>query len=251
MAVTRRVGRTTRRVESRFPDFFLLSGVEWDHWGDTGAAAVSFQSHTLSSQFTSSGLRSDAVSSGLRSDAVSSGLWSDAGDKVPVSSGLRSDAASSRLRSDAVGKAQYVLYLCIVRLWFLVLLKNEIYGSYFWVVSHDPNVDWKEMRPHLGDCYESPAQLRVAGGWKYNERTFQIKFCNEIHLCVKNYHSGSLVTSNWLAKHYLKDVIMKPKMTLLEMQADVLQRFLVSVSVREFQRVSLPKTGTAEMFWGG
>nr|KAJ0190647.1 hypothetical protein LSAT_V11C800404490 [Lactuca sativa] len=208
MAVTRRVGRTTRRVESRFPDFFLLSGVEWDHWGDTGAAAVSFQSHTLSSQFTSSGLRSDAVSSGLRSDAVSSGLWSDAGDKVPVSSGLRSDAASSRLRSDAVGKAQYVLYLCI-------------------------------------------CPFRVAGGWKYNERTFQIKFCNEIHLCVKNYHSGSLVTSNWLAKHYLKDVIMKPKMTLLEMQADVLQRFLVSVSVREFQRVSLPKTGTAEMFWGG
>ncbi|CAH1445172.1 unnamed protein product [Lactuca virosa] len=25
---------------------------------------------------------------------------------------------------------------------------------------HDPNVDWKEMRPRLGDCYESPAQLR-------------------------------------------------------------------------------------------
>ncbi|CAH1435250.1 unnamed protein product [Lactuca virosa] len=27
---------------------------------------------------------------------------------------------------------------------------------------HDPNVDWKEMRPQLGDCYESPAQLRFA-----------------------------------------------------------------------------------------
>ncbi|CAH1434397.1 unnamed protein product [Lactuca virosa] len=26
----------------------------------------------------------------------------------------------------------------------------------------DPNVDWKEMRPRLGDCYESPTQLRFA-----------------------------------------------------------------------------------------
>ncbi|CAI9300346.1 unnamed protein product [Lactuca saligna] len=122
----------------------------------------------LRSDEVSSGLRSDAVSSGLRSDAVSSGLWSDAGDKVPVSSGLRSDAAHSRLRSDAVGKAQYVLYICIVWYvvvwgsslsfvltvsvlvsgtsasrgknsgWFLVILKNEIFGSYFWVVSYSP-----------------------------------------------------------------------------------------------------------------
>nr|KAJ0225672.1 hypothetical protein LSAT_V11C100001570 [Lactuca sativa] len=66
--------------------------------------------------------------------------------------------------------------------------------------------------------------FRVATGWKYNERTFHIKFCNEIPMCARNYHFGSLVTSNWLAKHHLKDVIMKPKMTLLEMQADVLQR---------------------------
>nr|KAJ0204843.1 hypothetical protein LSAT_V11C500295260 [Lactuca sativa] len=129
--------------------------------------------------------------------------------------------------------------------------------------AHDPN-----MRPRLGDYYESPGKLmfsltnyavhggyqlyfeksdrvrcpfRVAAGWKYNERTFQIKFSNEIHLCDRNYHFGSLITSNWLAKHYLKDVIMKPKMTLLEM-------FLVSVSVGKCQRaratVRLSNTGT-------
>ncbi|CAI9288895.1 unnamed protein product [Lactuca saligna] len=37
---------------------------------------------------------------------------------------------------------------------------DEDVGVEYWV--HDPNVDWKEMRPRLGDCYESPAQLRFA-----------------------------------------------------------------------------------------
>ncbi|CAH1434822.1 unnamed protein product [Lactuca virosa] len=44
---------------------------------------------------------------------------------------------------------------------------------------HDPNVDWKETRLHLGDCYQSPAQLRfsltnyvVHGGYQlYFEKT--------------------------------------------------------------------------------
>ncbi|XP_023733993.1 uncharacterized protein LOC111881835 [Lactuca sativa] len=148
------------------------------------------------------------------------------------------------------------------------------------------------MRPRLGDCYESPAQLRfaltnyavhggyqlyfekrdrvrviakcgsgtrdnndnnkmqcpfrVAAGWKYNERTFQIKFCNEMHLCARNYHFGSLVTSSWLAKHYLKDVIMEPMMTLLEMQADVLQRFSVSVSLGQCQIARATAMGMIE-----
>nr|KAJ0202631.1 hypothetical protein LSAT_V11C500273190 [Lactuca sativa] len=86
----------------------------------------------------------------------------------------------------------------------------------------------------------------VAAGWKYNERTFQIKFCNEMHLCARNYHFGSLVTSSWLAKHYLKDVIMKPKITLLEMQADVLQRFSVGVSLGQCQRARATALGMIE-----
>nr|KAJ0191807.1 hypothetical protein LSAT_V11C800426050 [Lactuca sativa] len=168
---------------------------------------------------------------------------------------------------------------------------NEDVGVEYRV--HDPNVDWKEMRPQLGDCYESLAQLRfdltnyvvhggyqlyfeksdrvrdiakcgsgnrdindnnkmqcpfrVAAGWKYNERIFQIKFCNEMHLCARNYHFGSLVTSNWLAKHYLKDVIMKPKMTLLEMHTDVLQRFSVSVSLGKCQRAKATAMGMIEV----
>ena len=57
-----------------------------------------------------------------------------------------------------------------------------------------------------------------------------------MHLCSRNYHFGSLVTCNWIAKHYLRDVILKPKMTLKEMQEDVNQRFSVSVSIGQCQR---------------
>nr|KAJ0194875.1 hypothetical protein LSAT_V11C700363950 [Lactuca sativa] len=133
---------------------------------------------------------------------------------------------------------------------------NEDVGVEYRV--HDPNVDWKEMRPRFGDCYESPAQLRfaltnyavhggyqlyfekviergVAARWKYNERTFQIKFCNEMHLCARNYHSGSLVTSSWLAKHYLKDK-----------QADVLQKFSVCVSLGQCQIARATAMGMIE-----
>nr|KAJ0206576.1 hypothetical protein LSAT_V11C500296140 [Lactuca sativa] len=48
---------------------------------------------------------------------------------------------------------------------------------------------------------------------------------------MKDYHFGSLVTRNWLAKQYQKDLIMKPKIKLLEMQADVLRRARVTVMV--------------------
>nr|KAJ0199022.1 hypothetical protein LSAT_V11C600308110 [Lactuca sativa] len=89
---------------------------------------------------------------------------------------------------------------------------------------HDPNLDWKEMRPRLGDCYESPAQLR-------------------------NYHFGSLVTSNWLAKRYLKDVIMKPNMTLLEMQAYVLQRLLEMDGTEDVEGKKYTGLELKNLFW--
>lgn len=142
---------------------------------------------------------------------------------------------------------------------------------------HDPSMPWDEMRPVLGDCYESPEQLkfaltnyavkngyqlyfeksdrirviakcgkhsqdalpcpfRVAAGWKYNERTFQIKSICDTHLCARNYSFGSLVTSTWLAKHFLKDIIMKPKLSLVEMKEEILRRFSIHVSIGQCQR---------------
>ncbi|KAL4566141.1 hypothetical protein LXL04_030251 [Taraxacum kok-saghyz] len=130
---------------------------------------------------------------------------------------------------------------------------------------HDPTMASDQMRLVLGDCYESPEQLKfdltnydvkngyqvyfeksdrlrvigkcgkyshdavpcllmVAAGWKYNERTFQIKSICETHICARNYNFGSLVTSTWLAKHCLKDIIMKPKLSLVEMKDDTFRR---------------------------
>ncbi|CAI9273729.1 unnamed protein product [Lactuca saligna] len=141
---------------------------------------------------------------------------------------------------------------------------------------HDPTVKWNQMKPTVGELYESPAQLRfaltnyaVANGyqlwfmksdksrvivrcgkknakkpcpfrihasWKYNERTFQIKSMVETHLCARNYNFGHLVSCNWLAKHYIKDIIRKPKMTLPEMMEDVLTKYSVKVSKGQCHR---------------
>nr|KAJ0220246.1 hypothetical protein LSAT_V11C200064680 [Lactuca sativa] len=57
---------------------------------------------------------------------------------------------------------------------------NEDVGVEYRV--HDPNVDWKEMRPQLGDCYESPAQLMFdltnyavhRGYWLYFEKSDRV-----------------------------------------------------------------------------
>ncbi|KAL4592317.1 hypothetical protein LXL04_005308 [Taraxacum kok-saghyz] len=144
---------------------------------------------------------------------------------------------------------------------------------------HDPTANWREMKPQLGECYDSPAQIRFAltnyavrGGYqiyfeksdrnrviakcgsknrekeeencpfrlytaqKYNERTFQIKGLVDIYLCARNFNFGSLVTRSWIAKHYLKDIISKPKMTLREMKDDVLQNYSVHISLGQCQR---------------
>nr|KAJ0218978.1 hypothetical protein LSAT_V11C300142140 [Lactuca sativa] len=152
---------------------------------------------------------------------------------------------------------------------------------------HDPDIHWKQMKPVVGECDESPCQLRfaltnyaVANGyqlwvmksdrhrviarcgkiykkdrcpfrvyvaWKYNERTFQIKSICNIHLCARNFNFGTLVSCNWLAKHYLKDIIMKPKMTLTEMKEDVLRMFSVNVSKGQCHRA---RTKAREMIEG-
>ncbi|CAH1450697.1 unnamed protein product [Lactuca virosa] len=94
-----------------------------------------------------------------------------------------------------------------------------------------------------GNSYndQKPCPFRVATGWKYNERTFQIKSIVKTHLCARNYNFSNLVTSDWLAKHYLQDVTMKTKMTLDEMKEDVLRRFSENVSKGQCQRARLRK----------
>ncbi|CAI9297233.1 unnamed protein product [Lactuca saligna] len=109
---------------------------------------------------------------------------------------------------------------------------------------HDPNVRWDKMEPKLGDVFESPAQLKfcvtnyaVNGGyqiyfqksdnrrivaicgkrhednkcsfrlyaaWMYNDRTFQVKAMNSEHLCSRVFKFGSIVTPEWIGRHYVR-----------------------------------------------
>ncbi|CAI9271321.1 unnamed protein product [Lactuca saligna] len=111
---------------------------------------------------------------------------------------------------------------------------------------HDPTVKWNQMKPTVSELYESPAQLRfaltnyaVANGyqlWFMKSDKSRIKSMVETHLCARNYNFGHLVSCNWLAKHYIKDIIRKPKMTLPEMMEDVLTKYSVKVSKGQCHR---------------
>ncbi|KAL4591054.1 hypothetical protein LXL04_004002 [Taraxacum kok-saghyz] len=125
---------------------------------------------------------------------------------------------------------------------------------------HDPTVNWDQMKPVLGELYESPTQLRfaltnyvVANGyqlcfmksdkskllvrrgkpsdkrqcpfriyasWKYNEHTFQIKTMVNTQLYAQNYEFGNLVSCEWLSRHYVNDIIRKPKFSSTDMKED-------------------------------
>ncbi|KAL4572632.1 hypothetical protein LXL04_019412 [Taraxacum kok-saghyz] len=144
---------------------------------------------------------------------------------------------------------------------------------------HDPTVKWDKMKPILGELYESPAQLRFAltnyavsngyqlcfmksdksrllvrcgkpsdkrqcpfriyASWKYNERTFKIKTMVDTHLCARNYKFGNLVSCEWLAKHYVKDIIRKPKFSSTDMKEDALRKFSIEVSKSQCYRAKV------------
>ncbi|XP_052623081.1 uncharacterized protein LOC128128204 [Lactuca sativa] len=141
---------------------------------------------------------------------------------------------------------------------------------------HDPNVRWDKMEPKLGDVFESPAQLKfyvtnyaVNGGyqiyfqksdnrrivarcgkrhednkcpfrlyaaWMYNDRTFQVKAMNSEHLCSRVFKFGSIVTPEWIGRHYVTEIANKPKVKLREMISDIKQRYRCVVSIGQVRR---------------
>ncbi|XP_022019900.1 uncharacterized protein LOC110919962 [Helianthus annuus] len=87
---------------------------------------------------------------------------------------------------------------------------------------HDPNMNWKDTRPFLGD--------RLRASWMQTEKFFQIKSLNDNHNCSRNYSLGSLVTASWIAKMYLRELIARPFVRIRDMQADILRDYMVKVS---------------------
>ncbi|CAH1432175.1 unnamed protein product [Lactuca virosa] len=135
---------------------------------------------------------------------------------------------------------------------------------------HDPSVKWNKMKPLLGERYESPHQLqqcltnyaiksrynikfakcdtvrltakcgskmksqpcpfRVHASWMTQEKSFQIKTLVDEHKCVRNFNISNLLSPRWLARHFLKELIMKPNLKCKEMQSIIRTKFHCGVS---------------------
>nr|KAJ0219739.1 hypothetical protein LSAT_V11C200065280 [Lactuca sativa] len=142
--------------------------------------------------------------------------------------------------------------------------------------THDLKVKWNNMKPVLGERYESPHQLKlcftnyslsrgypirfkkcdsvrllavcasdpekfqcpfvVRASWMSTERSFQIKKMVEQHTCVRNFRSANLMDATWIARQFLKEMIRKPNVKCKEMQAIIQRRFHCKVSWSKFYR---------------
>ncbi|CAI9299567.1 unnamed protein product [Lactuca saligna] len=141
---------------------------------------------------------------------------------------------------------------------------------------HDPTIKWDKMVPKLGDIFESPAQLkfcvtnyvvshgyriffekcdskrivarcgnrkeenkcpfRIYAAWMYKERSFQIKAMNGDHKCSRQFKFGSIVSLEWIGRHYVTEIANKPKMKLQEMIDEIRQRYRCVVSIGQVRR---------------
>ncbi|XP_052621924.1 uncharacterized protein LOC128127496 [Lactuca sativa] len=148
---------------------------------------------------------------------------------------------------------------------------------------HDPNTPWDKMEPKVGDMFESPAQLkfciqnygvsngyqiyfekcdktrlvarcgkrtemndcpfRLYAGWMYNEKSFQVKNLVGEHRCSRKFKFGSLVSPEWIGRHYITEIANTPKMKLRDMIADIKQRLRCVLSIRQVRRAKKSNPG--------
>ncbi|GJS19595.1 hypothetical protein Tco_0448227 [Tanacetum coccineum] len=141
---------------------------------------------------------------------------------------------------------------------------------------HDPKIKWKLIRPHLGERYEGPEQLKRAltyyalangyklyfevnnprrlvakcskdnqekkcpfrlwASWMQEEKSFQIKNMIDEHVCSRTYEYGSLITSNWIARNYAKKIMINPSIKVKDIVALVLKKYKCKVSVSQARR---------------
>ena len=141
---------------------------------------------------------------------------------------------------------------------------------------HDPNVDWKKMKPHLGERFANQEQLRFCltnyavqngypirvvkssldrlqakcgtdkdgkqctfkmwASWMNRERSFQVKGFNDKHTCIRDFRRPTMVNPEWIAKHFIKLLCRRPKMKGREIQEAVKKKFLCEVSLGQCYR---------------
>ena len=134
------------------------------------------------------------------------------------------------------------------------------------------------MEPKVGDVFESPTQLkycvtnyavsrgyeiyfeksdskrivaicgkkadkkcpyRLYAAWMYNERTFQVKGLNPHHNCSRVFKFGSIVSPEWIGRHYVTEIANKPKLKLKDMISDIKRKYRCVVSIGQVRRAKL------------
>ncbi|CAI9298921.1 unnamed protein product [Lactuca saligna] len=115
---------------------------------------------------------------------------------------------------------------------------------------HDPKIRWDKIEPKLGDIFEIVTQLKfciqnniVHNGyqllyvsWMFNERSIQIKTLEATHICGRKFKLGSMVTPEWIGRHYITKIGNKPKVKLKEMITKIRQSFRCVVSIGQCRR---------------
>nr|KAJ0215206.1 hypothetical protein LSAT_V11C300137640 [Lactuca sativa] len=76
---------------------------------------------------------------------------------------------------------------------------------------------WKWTK--MNDC-----TFRLYAGQMYNEKSFQFKSLVGVRCCSRKFKFGSLVSLEWIGKHYIIGITNKFKMKLREMITDIKQR---------------------------
>nr|KAJ0197067.1 hypothetical protein LSAT_V11C700376280 [Lactuca sativa] len=141
-------------------------------------------------------------------------------------------------------------------------------------IIHDPKTRWDKMEPKLGDIFENSTMginyfekcdstrifvrcgkrnedngcpFRLYASWMFNERSIQIKTLEATHVCGWKFKLGSMVTLEWIGRHYITKIAKKPKVKLKEMITDIRQRFRCVVSISQCHRA---KKGAKELIEG-
>ncbi|KAL4585548.1 hypothetical protein LXL04_010170 [Taraxacum kok-saghyz] len=131
---------------------------------------------------------------------------------------------------------------------------------------HNPNMAWDNMVPIIGMQFSNSAELKellanyavkhgyplwfektnknrilvncgqnrekiLWASWLIQGENFQIKSLIEEHNCSRSFKLGSIVTYKWIGKHFVSEMLERPKMSYRKMKAFISKKFNITVSI--------------------
>ncbi|KAL4583140.1 hypothetical protein LXL04_007705 [Taraxacum kok-saghyz] len=107
---------------------------------------------------------------------------------------------------------------------------------------HNPNMAWDNMVPVIGMQFSNSAELKellanyavkhgLWASWLIQGENFQIKSLIEEHNCSRSFKLGSIVTYKWIGKHFVSEILERPKMSYRKMKAFISKKFNITVSI--------------------